>query len=438
MSYISNRSPSGNVNLGIYSADALAKQANDKSVNLPLKEQYKVEVQLSTLKKILAAPPLPVGPNDKKSLDEFLARLIEDKESEDHAAFLISMMVPPANIDKITIHSLQQEAIQVNDLALFITFMRKNFVSIEQIDAKIMKNQRLDYAECYLIDQLYRIGDFAESLYKAGITNNPRLNQVREILRFAENHAFSEFQNGDLLFYDLEGTKYYYGQTLDVADKVTILALGTRYAHVGIFYRDQHNKPCVTHIQGQHSRQFLRFGMQSFIRGKRIDPSKLTEENLTPEEKEQLQKKLGSDLSATTSNNWKIGITLSQQLGSVFGHKTSQANTLLGRVKLRNDTNLLCSEFAATGIMEVFHTFNQSNYQISGKKITLINPFDPKEDLTSMHPERLLVGFGPAQGTAKAASAWQDVVPPEVKEKEAGIAALLPVKPPFPEVSYLK
>lgn len=419
-------------NLGVgYTAAAV--QTNGKFVSLSEKDNMALNAQLTTVRKLYSTT-IPPTTNELKSLSEYITLLITDP-SKDNVVEALKGMIKSGTITT--------EQAGINSLALLVAKLKKDSVEVALVEKKLTGQLKLEYSECFLIDALSALSEFAEKIVAGGIKDNPHINRLLTIHHIAEENAFREFQDGDVLFYDRAASLQYGGSSVGFFDWITISSLGTNYTHVGVFYRDSKGRPCVAQIQGQYYRDRLTFGQQTFIKAKRVDPAKFTATQLTAAERLEAQKKIGdifADIIA--GNDWKIGITFGQQVNCVMSHKTSAADTLLGRVKVQGgkDVNMLCSELAGKGLMEAFDKFNKDKPKIgvAQKVITLSNPFDPHEDMATLHPERLLVGFGPDQGTAKADSGWNDVVPLPAGTNFLPLDKMLPAAARFPEASYPK
>lgn len=346
----------------------------------------------------------------------------------------------------------------------FISMAREKHVEFGQIAQKLQIGKiPLTYEECRLIDLLTPDSIFAEVMFDVGITDNPHINNIRNIAIFAKKNAFKDFKDGDVLFYDMAGRMSYSGDSYGFLAKTVVSALGTKYTHVGVFFRDQMGRPCVAEIQAGYTQTFLKFGQMSYIKGKRIDPAQFTATTLTPEQRDAAQKRLGGLFarnvqgnSADKGRHWKLGITDAQQLYCVFGHTLSNPTTKLGQTKIKDGENVLCSEFVALGLMQSFDEYNKEMKILRAEKEKLLeNPFDDEynaamrsqvaqefPDLSSpfseyeymahVHPERVLDYFGPHKDNVKVDSGWQDVA------DFVDIEALLPIAPGFPDLSYAK
>lgn len=415
-------------NLGVGSNYSSAATAS--AVELPPKLKAELDKNIETVKKLYSN--LKPTKAEVDVLNTYIIDLIEHPAKESVVDALKGMV-------KKDCSSTDENA--VNGLALFVAKMKRDAVKMEIIQQKFKTGTALEYRECYLIDELAALEGFTNKMTESGVKDNKYINTASSIYKTAEENAFREFQDGDVLFYDIAAAEEYRGNSLGFFDRITMSALGTNYTHVGVFYRNDAGKPCVSEIQGRYSRHRLYFGQQCYIKGKRIEPSKLTATQLTAAERTEVQKKIGQLYSyITAGTNWDISITLGQQLGCVFSHTTSLPNTKLDRVKLKGGgENLLCSEFAAKGLMQAFEEFNKEKHKVgtSQKEVILMNPFSEYEDLATLHPERMLVVFGPHKGTEKLDSAWEDVqlFPPG---QFLPLAKMLPQAPAFPDLSYAK
>lgn len=440
------------VNLGVGANQAQEKEAVFKLVNLDMQQRAQLENNLNVVRKLYSQKGDKPTSNELKMLSGYINHLVED--SSQH--FVVEALQSMIKRDGAT-----QDEFAVSEFAEFVAKLRKDHVEIAVVDYKFKhldNPMKLTCLECYLIDKLSNIVGFANKVFKAGLETNKHINHVKDIHATAEENAFREFQDGDVLFYELPSRMAYYDSSSGFFGNVMMTALGTSYCHVGVFYRNQQGKPCVAQIQGGYSRQRLTFGEQCFIKGKRIDPAKFMNTELTEKERLAAQKYVaGVYTNVVAGENYDIGITMGQQLGCIWSHTTSEPKTLLGRVKIekptkdeagnKQDVNYLCSEFAARALMEAFHKVNEANVTVglNNKKVKLVPPFDAFEDLASMHPERLLVATGPYKkgGTdenplpgTRIDSGWDDVSPLPAQTGFLPIDKMLPDVPRFPESSY--
>lgn len=437
-SAVSVGSASGSLpqNLGV-GAQYYKPTVSSADVKLTSKQNADLQKQIATVKKVYCGETPQTKPTaqELESLSKYICELVENPGNGDVVETLKGMIKNDAT---------SNEEIAVNTFAMFVAKMNRDSIKMRIIQQKFNTGTALTYNECYLIDELPALEGFMDAI-NANVKDNKYINLGKAILDTAEENAFREFQDGDVLFYNLDGATEYRGNNLNFWDKIALsatkTALGTPYTHVGVFFRNMVGKPCVGQIQGKFCKSRLHFGQQSYIRGKRVDPSKLTASKLTEAERTEVQQKVGKIYAGIVSNTiWDINIGYGQQIGCVFKHTTSAPNTYLGNMNIKGGGEyLLCSEFAGKGLMQAFHKFNtdQPKVGIAQKQVTLLNPFYVYEDMACLHPERLLVGFGPNQGTAEADSGWEDVRPlPQGSFLPLG--KIMPVMPDFPAASYPK
>lgn len=432
-------------NFGVGQTAAQSAYAAGPVKKLTAHDQGNLDGHLLTARK-LNSDDAASAPTEKElqALNSYIKLLIDDPTQEDVVNVLQS---------KVTIRKLHtdpfptKEQAGINELGSFVNLIREKRIEIGIIEQKFKTGAQLSHLECQLVDRMANFTGLATKLSKSGNNLNPHVEQFLRISRIAAANSFREFQDGDILFYDIFGRMAYRGQDVAFADKTTASVLGTHYTHVGVFFRDDDNRPCVAQIQGKYGRQFLGFGEQSFIKGKRIDPSKLTAAKLTEQEKLDAQKKIGHAISLIASEDHKFGITMAQQFACIMSHTTSNpeaglGKTLLDRTVDKNGKGVdyLCSEFAIRSVMEAVHRVN--NNEAASKegnaKFRFESPISEFEKVSTVHPERLLTHFGPHKGKERVDSAWEDVMPLSAGENFLPMGKILPDPSPFPEASKPK
>lgn len=384
--------------------------------------------QLELIQKIILNKEISADEADK--FRGLVKTYIESKDTE-LLQKINALITDKKTLSKLTGDALLKATV-INTFAQGIIQLNKDHEAIRIVEEKLLKNKTLGYRECFLVDTLDRLKPFIDLLGPA--SNNEHITRIKRIQEITQKQAWSEYQDGDLLFFDHVGRNAYFGDKTGILDSIVLSALDTRYTHVGVFYRNTEGRGCVAEISGEYRRTALDFGDQSYIRGKRIDPTKLTNVPLTEAEKVEVQKRIGDIFSTIAATTKKIKISRLHQIGCVLSHQSGDVVTELGKVKVEDNTSMMCSEFVAKALMEAFHEFNSKGGMKFGDKTVLLkSPFDPSEQLEFVHPERLLVAFGPNQDSERLAdSAWEDVVtPPQT-------AAILPTKPDFPLASYPK
>lgn len=402
-------------NLGAGKTTPASKDA--KAVTLSPQEQIILNNHLGTLKQVMTSSGKPT-PKALHALSIFTKDLIDHPGTDNMVNALVAMIKEPT-ADK----PLTAEDVAVNAFVRYVHFMQKNHVEIKIIEEKLAnKTQRLTYRECLLIDTLQEHSRFPiEMVLRAGITDNSYFNAAEEMIRLAKEHAFNGFKDGDVLFYDLVGRMSYLGPGPGFLEKITMRALNTNYAHVGVFFRGPGGKPYVADIQGSYNTRELTFGQMSYIRGKRVNPAKFTATKLSEAERVKAQERIGDIFSTIVAGKtYNIGISYPQQIGCVFSHRSSEPNTQLDKIKMKDGTQMLCSEFAGVGLMEAFDKFNKES------SISLSNPFSEYELMTRLNPVRLLLNFGPHNAEDLVESGWEDVPPSDY-------ANVLPMLPEFPK-----
>lgn len=460
MSFGSLSSASSSIpkNLGVGSTQGAAK-ANAANIKLSVKDQDTVDRNLYVVKKIwINEDPKPTK-EQLQALSKFTEELITNPSFKEMSDAIIGLQ-KQAEPGK----SLSYEDRGVNVFGEFIKNMREYHVELSQIAQKFKGGQTpLSYSECRIIDNTKWTCQFANEMLQLGVVDNPHFNNAVAVVDFANKNAFKDFQDGDVLFYDLVGRMAYLGKSVGILDNIVLTAMGTNYAHVGVFYRDSEGKPCVAEIQGGYARNYLNFGQMSYIKGKRIDPAQFIAKTLTPEQRTATQKSVGAlfarIVKGTGENQekeWKLGITMAQQIYCVFGHATSEPTTKMGQTKLKEGENVLCSEFAALGLIQSFDEYNEvmkivraerekllenpfddeynafMQSQVADEFPMLTSPFSEYENMKHFHPQRLLSHVGPHKDGVRVDSGWVDV------PDNVDVSRMLPQLPGFPDLSYAK
>lgn len=399
--------------------------ATAKASPLSPQQQDILNRHLAIVKQLLTST-VPPTIKELEALSAYTKDLIERQDNGNIVSVLNEMIKndKPSNAEKA-----------INAFACFVRTMSKGHVEVSTISEKLKQGNRLTYAECRLIDLLSYYDHFAQEMIKAGIHDNTYFNRTAEVLKFARENAFKDFNEGDILFYDLAGRMHYMGPGPGFLENLSMKALGTNYAHVGVFYRSADGSPCVAQVQGHYSRAYLTFGQMSFIKALRINPAKFVAKEMTEADRQAAQKKIGglitTAVGAAKDKILTIGITYPQQAKCILSHVTSEPNTKLGKVKMSDNTYMLCSELAGISIMDAFDEYNKEEAAKGDKANPLKNPFSEYENMQRLHPVRLLNNFGPHNSAGeRIESGWEPGPKPS-----ADIEKLLPFLPAFPDVT---
>lgn len=389
----------------------------EATVRRGVKKEGELEVNLQLL--VAVDQGRALNPQEQEQLNSFLTRLVEDDQLASTAFRLKEMEIKDKNI--------------LLGLQTFVITIRPHHASLAEIEKKFDQGARLTTRECGLVDSLLFSDFFARKLQMAGITKNPHINRIVKLNTIAQENNFSDFKDGDVLFYNRRAMDAYNGESCSVSNSIMEAALGTPYTHVGVFYRDAQGRPCVSHITDKHNRQPLHFGMQSFIHVKRVDPVKFTATELDEEARLGAQEAIGSIFARIVNQDWKIKFSRWGGATCILSNFSWTDKTQLGKVKLEHGTKLMCSEFVGTGLMQAFQEFNMEKFLENGEVVALNTPFNPCEFLPRMHPGRFLVAFGPQQGGERVDSGWE-----EVTQQSEFTKKMLPQASPFPPASYGK
>lgn len=415
--------------------DLYSKNSSSKSHPMPPKKGSLDQHQLDLIYNLMDRHY--INKDEISLLSSYITTLVED-DTPKALKTLNELMTSPEDWGRMYVNSGSDFRIRraklLNLFATSIVQLQKDHKKLAIIEDKLLHNQPLSHEECQLIDRLKDYDKFIENFKSHEGAQNVHIDRIKRIQDFVKKHHWQEFQAGDFLFYDRQGANKYKGRTHGLKDRIAAAALETEYTQVGVFYRNTEGDAYVARVKHKYERQSLTFGQQSYIRAKRVNPSKLTTVPLSEPERLEVQKKLGKKIAHIAAKERQIQSSFVQKVTSVFDHFQSSKPTELGQVKVEDNRSMLSSEFAARALMQAIHEFNQDGGMTFGDKtVTLQSPFSPTEDLSRLNAERLLVACGPNQDSPeKADSLWEDVEAPGEK------AAILPAKAAFPAASYPK
>jgi len=385
-----------------------------------------MDKNLAIAQKAFSYSPETLNPQECDSLNTYLTKLIETKNEANVEVFLRGASFKPTppgtKLSKDEAIAIRNQEKAIRQLGGLVNKIRQNREQINSLEDKFIHETLLSFDDCRLVDEVCDFGPTIESLKRAGFEKNPYFNRVAFIQEIANKNTFSDVPEGTVLFFNLPNfTKYQGGY--NPLQWLPMAATWSKYLHGGVLVRDAQGNACVGHVRGEYKIEKLKFGDQSHIHCRQVDIKKFTAKKLDETQKRELQEKFNKIMAkivwpeTITDERYyprRIQISVKNMaLCPIIFHQSKGNESLeLGKAKLGNLKEALCTEMVATAIQEAIDILNN----LEGQSVQFTSAFAEGEVGPAMHPQRLLDSMGPHQGTSEAVSGWREVSSPATPE----------------------